>query len=96
MILIGDKWKNKSFEDASKIIVENDKHYIDKSDVLIAYIENYSAGTLLEIGYAYQRNIPIYIINPSCNCMRDFWLNYHVNKFFKSTRTCMEYIKDQI
>ena len=74
-------------------IVENDKYLIDKSDILVAYINQYTAGTCMEILYAYQQNKPVYlIVTPGKDFENDIWLSYHSTKIFFNIKDCFEHI----
>jgi len=78
-------------------IVETDKHLIDKSDILVAYINQYTAGTSMEILYAYQQNKPVcLIVTPGKDFENDIWLSYHSNKIFFGINECYDYILEQI
>jgi len=78
-------------------IVETDKHLIDKSDILVAYINQYTAGTMMEILYAYQQNKPVcLIVTPGKDFENDIWLSYHSTKIFFNVNECYDYILKQI
>ncbi len=78
-------------------VVENDKALIDTCDILVAIVNEYSAGTMMEILYAYNRNIPVYlIVGYSQNFENDIWLKYHSTKIFDSTYKCYGHILKQI
>lgn len=78
-------------------IVELDKELIDNSDIFVAYIKEWTAGTLMEVMYAYQRQKPIYIIvNPEEVLHHDIWLSYHTTEFFFNIDECFDYILKQI
>lgn len=83
-------------EDQSyKIIVEDDKVAIRKSDILIAYIQKATFGTGMEIPYAYELDIPVFIVNPNGEWIDDTWLKYHSLKMFRSLDDCFSYIKEK-
>ena len=83
---------NGSFED----VVINDKALIEGCDILTAVFNKHSTGTIMEILYAYNRNIPVYlIIPPSKGFENDIWLKYHTTRFFYNTEFCYDYILEQ-
>jgi len=75
-------------------IVEDDKKLIETSDILIAFIEKASFGTGMEIPYAYELDLPVFIVNPNGKYMDDTWLRYHSKKMFRSLDECFSYIKE--
>jgi len=78
-------------------IVENDKYLIRTSDILVAYINQYTAGTCMEILYAYQQNKPVcLIVTPGKDFENDIWLSYHSTKIFFGINECYDYILKQI
>ena len=81
-------------DQAIEIIVEDDKVAIRKSDILIAFIEKASFGTGMEIPFAYDLDIPVFIVNPNGKFINDTWLVYHSEKMFRSLDECFSYIKE--
>lgn len=80
-----------------KQIVELDKSCIENCDILVAYINKYSAGTMMEILHAYNHNIPIYlIVTPGRGFETDIWLRYHSNNAFFSIDECFNNIHEQL
>lgn len=75
----------------SKIVL-SEKSEIIKCDILVAYILQFSAGTIMEIEHAYINNIPVFIIDPSKTFRRDIWLRFHTDKFFDDIDDCFDYI----
>lgn len=75
-------------------VVEDDKKAIRKSDILIAWLEEPTFGTAAEIPYAYDLDIPTFIVNPNGKYMDDTWLKYHSKKMFRSLDECFAYIKE--
>ena len=73
-------------------IVLFDKAAIKKCDILVAYMEIYSAGTIMEILYTYEHDIPVIIIDPLKNMREDIWIRYHSLKFLDSIDECFDYI----
>ena len=47
----------------------------------------------MEVLYAYNNQVPVYVINPDKSLIHDVWLRVHTNKFFTSTIECFNYIK---
>ncbi len=78
-------------------IVELDKELIDYSDVFVAFIKGWTAGTLMEVMYAYQKQKPIYIItDPREVLHHDVWLSYHTTQNFFNIDDCFNHILKQI
>jgi len=78
-------------------IVENDKALIDTCKILVAYVDKYTAGTMMELIYAFNRNIPVYVIVPQGqNFANDIWIQYHTTKFFFNIDDCFNHILKQI
>ena len=78
-------------------IVETDKYLISNSAILVAYINQYTAGTMMEILFAHQLNIPVYlIVTPDKDFENDIWLSYHSTKIFFGINECYDYILKQI
>ena len=73
-------------------IVSSDKVAITKSDILVAYIENYSAGTIMEVKHAHDHRVPVFIIDPTKSFRKDIWLRFHTIKFMDSIDECFKYI----
>lgn len=79
-------------ENLHTFIVRRDQKLILQSDILVAYISVGSTfGTTMEISYAKNNNIPVYIIDPKY-FREDPWLRYHSDKFFLSIDKCFESI----
>jgi len=76
-------------------IVEEDKKAILTCDVVVAYMDVYSCGTVMEILYAHTNNIPVYIINPNSQLLDDIWLKYHSEKFFGNIDAFFNFLKDE-
>jgi hypothetical protein len=74
-------------------IVEGDIKLIDKCDILVAKMNIYSAGTIMEIRIAYDLDMPVYIIDVSGKMRKDIWLRYHTNVFFDNIDTCFDFLK---
>lgn len=64
-----------------KEIVINDLKLIDKSDILIAVMEENSAGTICEIAYqGIFKNKPVYILTTNQRIISHPWLSYASRK----------------
>jgi len=77
------------------LIVEMDKRLILESDIFVAFIKKFTCGTIMEILFAYENNIPIYVINSNSIFLQDIWLSYHTNIFFNNINECFEYIREK-
>ena len=77
-------------------IVEGDISLLKSCDVLVAIMNRYSAGTIMEIRIAYDADKPVYIIDPKRSMWRDIWLRYHANIFFNSTTECFNFLKTYV
>lgn len=74
-------------------VISYDKRAIDNSDILVAYIQQPSFGTAMEICHAFEKhNITIYVINPNRKYEHDIWLTHHCNMFFTSVEDCANQI----
>ena len=92
-----DDLKNIDFTELERAqIVEMDKAAIAASDIVTAYITRYSAGTIMEILYAWNNQVPVYVIDPEWKFVNDIWIRYHTTKFFKTIDECYQYIIDSI
>lgn len=74
-------------------IVEGDLKLLNNCDVLVAMMNRYSAGTIMEIRAAYESDKPVYIIDPGKTMRRDIWLRYHTNVFFNTIEECFDFLK---
>lgn len=84
-------------KDEKKTIVEGDKHAIAHiCDLLVAYITKFTCGTIMEVEYAWDCQVPVYIIDPTGKLKDDVWLSYHTTRFFKSIDECFEFILDNL
>jgi len=73
-------------------VVEKDKMLIEESDILVAYVQEPSFGTVMEIIYAFEKGVPVYLINPNKKHMMNFWIRYHSTKFFETISDCFDEI----
>lgn len=82
-----------------ELIVKDDKKMIDSCDFVMCYIEKPSFGTVMEIMYAYEKNIPVLVILPTTNyehLKNDVWLSFHATHFFHHALTSLDYIHKHI
>jgi nucleoside 2-deoxyribosyltransferase len=78
-------------------IVELDKEMIRNCDIFVAFIKEWTAGTLMEVMYAYERMCPIYIITDPTDVLHlDIWLTYHTTQNFDNIDECFNHILKQI
>lgn len=74
-------------------IVQQEKRIIDRNtDILVAYIRQFTIGTTMEIMHAYNNSIPVFVITPTPKFERDLWLAYHASRFFPTIDDCFNYI----
>lgn len=78
--------------DNYKEIVQNDIDLINECDFVVSYIQKLTAGTLMEVVYAYLNKKPIYVITDKENIKNDIWIKYHTKKFFNSIESCIKFI----
>lgn len=86
-----DEFNTRSERSSAKI-VEFDKSVIIRSDVVVAYMERYSAGTIMEILHAYNNDVPVLLIDPLGTFRDDVWIRYHITKAFDDVQSCLDYI----
>jgi len=75
-------------------IVEDDKKYIDQSDILLVNHLKPSVGTSMEILYAWERGKHIVII--SGDEERNPWMIYHSHKICVSLDDAISYVKNLV
>lgn len=65
-------------------IVEADKNDIDNCSGLLVFFDNPSVGTSMEILYAWQKGLPIVVINDSGlpENQLSLWLRYHASVIY--------------
>lgn len=79
-------------------IVRRDKKMILQSDILVVYIDQYGAyplwGTTMEIMFAYDHGIPVYVIDvtPEMKHANNAWVKFHTKKSFNSIENCFNFI----
>lgn len=71
-------------------IVPFDKQIIDGCDILVAFINQPTFGTLGEMYYALNKGIPVYVINDNRVHTNDPWLKYTVKKVYTETDECYQ------
>lgn len=88
--------------DNYKEVVEKDKEAIENCDVVIAFVNQFTCGTVMEILHAWNHKVPVYTINPDADLIytesnpSQIWLKYHTTKFFTSISDCFAYIAKDI
>ena len=82
-----------SDEDITKI-VEGDKAAITTCDIVTVIMNRYTAGTCMEILYAWENKIPVYLIDPSGKFKNDIWISYHTTFVFDKVNDCYDHIID--
>ena len=75
-------------------VVKRDKRAILDSDILVAYIKDgiSTFGTSMEILFAHDNSIPVFVIDKTRKSFNDFWVKFHTSKFFDSIDDCFTYI----
>lgn len=74
-------------------IVEEDKADIDTCDLLLVNMVKPSAGTSMEIIYAWERKKPVYVVYPDEEVSP--WILYHASKVFQTLDEAMTFIKNK-
>ena len=82
-------YRGKTTENATAI-VEEDKAAIDSCDILLVNFHKPSAGTSMEILYAWERKIPVYVIYP--DGVVSPWVLYHATEVFPTLEKAVETI----
>jgi len=77
----------------AKELVLNDKILIVGSDILLAKVEKYSAGTMMEICFAYENNLFVWIISNNESIKKDPWIVAHCDRFFNNEQEFMKIFK---
>lgn len=77
-------------------LVRRDKKMILSSDIVIVYIGEKgiaSWGTAMEIIFAYENGIPVYVIDESLtNQGDDVWIKFHAKKIFCMIDECFNWL----
>ena len=74
-----------------KVIVEGDKELIDTCDILLVGLWKISAGTCMEILYAWEKGKKTYIINSLDNLSP--WLKYHSHAIFNNIDETIDFLR---
>jgi len=69
-------------DDCFTQIVEEDKAEIDQCDIVVVYPWKNSAGTSMEILYAFERGIPVFTKVSEHGEVVSPWIRYHSTKLF--------------
>lgn len=77
-------------------IVPLNESLIDKSDILVAFINQPSFGTLGELHYARHKKMPVYVINHNRVHMNDPWLKYVVDGLYDDVDKCYQHIVNNV
>ena len=73
-------------------VVQRDKKLILQSDILVAYVSFLSFGTIMEIMFAYDHGLPVYIISDNDEYLDDAWVLFHSTKQWKTIKSCFDFI----
>ena len=78
-------------------LIKRDKKLIDQCDILVAKIEylpygQIMIGTLMEVMYAFEHGIPVFLISESDYIRNNAWLKFHYEKVFSGIEECFDYI----
>lgn len=79
--------------DVREEIVADDKRCIIRSDYVVAFVEQPTFGTVMEIHFANTLKLPVFVINPELKLIDDVWLSVHTTMFFENVDECFTYIK---
>ena len=77
-------------------IVEGDKAAILSCHLMTVIINKYTAGTMMEMLYAWEHQIPIFLIDPTKQFRNDIWIKYHTTRVFNNVDSCYDYIIDSL
>ncbi len=89
---------NKNLQDTW--LVKRDKRLIDTCDILVAKVEHVPVGeimvgTFMEIFYAYENCVPVFLISSDEKIRSNSWLKFHCKMAFESLNKCFEYLLDE-
>jgi len=73
--------------------VEGDKEMIKKSTVVIANCWKFSVGTMMEIIYAWENGIPVYVISKKKGIRENWWMIYHSKLVMKEAWRVFSYVR---
>lgn len=76
-------------------IVEADKNDIDRSDVVIVNPWKPTSGTAMEVLYAWERDIPVWTIDPYPDYLSP-WIVHHSDRVFSSLSDVSDAIREEL
>lgn len=76
-------------------VVKEDKDAILTCDVVVAWIQQPTFGTVMEIQFAYNHKIPVFVICDNKSIQQDPWLLVHTYKYFEDINSCFEYLLNE-
>jgi len=78
-------------------VIPRDKKAIEQSDFVVAYIQEATFGTVMEIKHAFDRqNITIFVINPNQKHIKNIWLSYHCHRIFDTVESCARCVQETV
>ena len=86
--LDSDYKKLLSFSD----IITKDLNMISYSDCLVAYLDEYTAGTMMEMALAAAKIIPVFLIINNPKMLKDVWIIGMASKVFRSIEEFCEWV----
>lgn len=75
----------------ARTIVEQDKRDIFASDAVLVYFDKPSVGTSMEVLFAWDHRLPVFVVNASGAPLSP-WLLYHATAFFSDLDAALEHI----
>lgn len=90
--------ENIGMNEYANFIVRRDKKMILQSNILVVYIDEYGGypmwGTTMEIIFAYENGIPVYVIDvtPGMKHANNAWVKFHTKKSFSNIEDCFNFI----
>lgn len=81
-------------------LIKRDKKLIDSCDILVAKVEylpqgEIMVGTIMEIMYANEHVIPVFLISSEEKIRNNAWFKFHYRKAFETIEDCFDYIVDK-
>jgi len=76
--------------------IEINEQIVDEVDLVVAYINQPTFGTIFEMSRAHQQGIPVYMIDATRMWADDPWVKHVSRKTFDNIDECFQYITDQI
>lgn len=67
----------KTDEETRKWVVETEKEAMKKSDVVVALAERPTPGTMMEIIFASENKIPVFVLTKNPVLTESPWVHYH-------------------